>query len=65
MSGRVLAIWLRGWNFAAGSGAIAGCFVSSYLLAKCNSVAAVTVIYRTVMWGQMRKLTPLWTVTLK
>jgi hypothetical protein len=39
-----LAILLRGWNFAAGSMAVAGCIVPSCLFTKRSSTATVSII---------------------
>jgi len=57
------AVCLRGWNFASGSMAIAGCIVTSCLLAKRNSIATVSITHTNLMCGQMGILTRLCRVT--
>jgi len=42
-----LAIFLRGWNFASCSMAVASCIVTSCLLTKRNSIVTVLIIHTT------------------
>ena len=61
----VLAIFLWGYDFAAGPMTVAGYIVTSCLLMKCNnSVVAVSVIRTVLMCHQMKILRPLWKVTV-